>query len=50
MMAGVSADPVNTCSIAFGDPAFDESRFARQVADRYQTRHFVESWNATISI
>ncbi len=26
MMAGVSADPVNTCSIAFADPAFDESR------------------------
>jgi asparagine synthase (glutamine-hydrolysing) len=43
MMAGVSADPVNTCSISFDDPAFDESRFARQVADRYQTRHFVES-------
>ena len=42
MMAGVSADPVNTCSISFGDPAFDESRFARQVADRYQTRHSVE--------
>ena len=43
MMAGVSAEPVNTCSIAFGDPAFDESRFARQVADRYRTRHFVDT-------
>jgi len=43
MMAGVSADPVNTCSIAFDDPAYDESRFAREVADRYQTRHFVET-------
>ena len=43
MMAGVSADSVNTCSISFGDPAFDESRFASQVADRYQTRHFVET-------
>ena len=29
MMAGVSAEPVNTCSISFGDPAFDESRFAQ---------------------
>ena len=42
MMAGLSADPVNTCSIAFDDPAFDESRYAQQVADRYRTRHFVE--------
>jgi asparagine synthase (glutamine-hydrolysing) len=41
-MAQASADPVNTCSIAFDDPAFDESRFAQQVADRYRTRHFVD--------
>ena len=42
MMAEVSTEPVNTCSIAFSDPAYDETRFARQVADRYQTRHFVD--------
>jgi len=42
MMAGVSTDPVNTCSIAFADPRFDESAFAQQVADRYRTRHFVD--------
>ena len=42
MMAGVSAEPVNTCSISFGDPAYDESKFAQQVAERYRTRHFVE--------
>ncbi len=41
-MASVSADPVNTCSIAFSDPAFDESGYAKQVADRYRTRHFVD--------
>src|SRR5262245_66636445 len=41
-MARVSADPVNTCSISFSDPAFDESQFARQVAERYRTRHFVD--------
>ena len=41
-MARISAQPVNTCSISFDDPAFDETRFAQQVADRYQTRHFVE--------
>ena len=42
MMAGLSEAPVNTCSIAFADPAFDESRYAQQVAERYKTRHFVD--------
>ncbi|MCK6374593.1 MAG: amidotransferase 1, exosortase A system-associated [Zoogloea sp.] len=42
-MAGLSSDPVNTCSIAFDDPAFNESEFAKMVADRYQTRHYVET-------
>ena len=41
-MAAASNEPVNTCSIAFADPAFDESRYAQQVADRYRTRHFVD--------
>jgi asparagine synthase (glutamine-hydrolysing) len=43
LMAGLSAGPVNTCSIAFSDPAFNEAHFAQQVADRYQTRHFVDT-------
>jgi len=43
MMAGVSEGPVNTCSIAFNDPAFDESDYARQVAERYQTTHQCET-------
>ncbi|WP_280154027.1 XrtA/PEP-CTERM system amidotransferase [Piscinibacter sp. XHJ-5] len=42
MMAQQSAEPVNTCSISFDDPAYDETRFAQQVADRYGTRHFVD--------
>ena len=42
MMARVSAEPVNTCSISFSDPAFDESRFAEQIAQRYRTRHFMD--------
>ena len=41
-MAAASPEPVNTCSIAFADPAFDETRFAQQVAERYGTRHFVD--------
>jgi asparagine synthase (glutamine-hydrolysing) len=43
MMAGVSTDPVNTCSIAFTEPGFDESEFARAVAVRYRTRHHSET-------
>jgi asparagine synthase (glutamine-hydrolysing) len=33
---------VNTCSISFGDPAFNESRYAEQVARRYGTAHHTE--------
>jgi asparagine synthase (glutamine-hydrolysing) len=29
--------------MAFADPSFDEARFAKQVADLYGTRHFVET-------
>ena len=43
MMASVSAEQVNTCSITFDDPAYDESKFARQVAERYGTRHFADT-------
>jgi asparagine synthase (glutamine-hydrolysing) len=42
-MAGLSSGPVNTCSIAFDDPQFNESAFAQLVADRYRTRHLVET-------
>ena len=42
MMAGLSKDPVNTCSISFGDPKYNESEYAREVADRYHTNHRVE--------
>ena len=41
-MAELSSDPVNTCSIAFADPAYDESAYALRVAERYGTRHFVD--------
>ncbi|MFN0163541.1 MAG: XrtA/PEP-CTERM system amidotransferase [Burkholderiales bacterium] len=43
MMAGLSDDPVNTCSIAFSDPAFNEADFAARVAQRYATNHRVET-------
>ncbi len=43
MMAGLTDSKVNTCSISFGDPQFDESRYAKMVADQYSTNHFVEN-------
>lgn len=42
MMAGLSSDPVKTCSISFGDPAFNESQYAARVAEQYKTDHQVE--------
>ncbi len=45
LMAGLQADPVNTCSISFDEPSFDESDYARQVADQYRTNHQVRELN-----
>lgn len=45
MMAQLDKDPVNTCSISFGDPKFNESEFAQMVADRYHTNHHVNQVN-----
>ncbi len=42
MMAGLSAEPVVTCSISFGDAAYNESEYAQIVADQYRTQHHVE--------
>ncbi len=46
MMAEMSQDPVKTCSIAFGDPRFNEARYAEMVATRYRTDHQVEQVDA----
>ncbi len=43
LMAGLSNAPINTCSIAFDDPAFNEAAFAQTVANRYHTNHRVET-------
>ena len=41
MMAELNpSDPVNTCSIGFGDPKFNETEFAQMVAERYHTNHY----------
>lgn len=39
MMAGIDPAPVNTCSIGFDNPAFDESRHAARVALQHGTVH-----------
>lgn len=42
LMAGLSEKPVNTCSISFGDPKFNESAYAEKVALQFSTDHRVE--------
>ena len=42
VMAGLQSEPVNTCSIGFDVPEFNESEFAKIVADRYKTNHRIE--------
>lgn len=41
-MAGLSTEPVNTCSISFGDPQYNEAKYAALVAEQYKTSHRVE--------
>jgi asparagine synthase (glutamine-hydrolysing) len=41
-MAKVSSEPVNTCSISFGDPKYNEAQYAQEVADLLGTNHRVE--------
>lgn len=42
LMAQAGEGPATTCTIGFGDPAFDETAQAREVAERYGTRHHEE--------
>ena len=42
MMAEQSSEPVNTCSISFGDPKFNETQYAQKIAEQYHTNHRVE--------
>jgi asparagine synthase (glutamine-hydrolysing) len=46
MMAGLADQPVKTCSISFNDPKYDESEYARLVAERYRTDHHVNTVDA----
>ncbi|OUR63172.1 asparagine synthetase B [Colwellia sp. 39_35_sub15_T18] len=42
MMSQLQSKPVNTCSIGFDVPEFNETDFAKLVADKYTTNHHVE--------
>jgi asparagine synthase (glutamine-hydrolysing) len=42
-MARLQREPVVTCSMGFDDPKFNETEFAKMVADRYGTAHHVET-------
>ena len=39
MMAQLQEEPVNTCAIGFDVKQYNETEFAQQVADQYQTNH-----------
>jgi asparagine synthase (glutamine-hydrolysing) len=41
MMAQVSKEPVNTCSIAFGEAEYNEADYAAAVAQKFGCRHQV---------
>jgi asparagine synthase (glutamine-hydrolysing) len=40
MMAGVSSDPVKTCSIGFDVAALDETAYADRIAAQFHTEHY----------
>jgi len=39
-MSQQSETPVTTCSIGFDSKKFDETQYAKKIADQYHTRHF----------
>ena len=39
-MADISDDPVNSCSIGFSDPKYNEADYAERVAQQYKTNHW----------
>jgi asparagine synthase (glutamine-hydrolysing) len=40
LMRGATSGTIRTCSMAFGEAAYDESRYARTVAEEFGTEHF----------
>ena len=46
IMSETSDSPVNTCSISFGDPDFNESKYAQLLAEKIRSNHHVEQVDA----
>lgn len=46
LMTNLSDQAVKSCSISFGDPAYNESKYAELVAEKYRTAHVVEQVDA----
>lgn len=42
IMAALSENPVNTCSISFNEKGYDEQEYANSVAESFRTAHYVE--------
>jgi asparagine synthase (glutamine-hydrolysing) len=45
VMAGLTSEPVKTFCVSFDQAGFDESSYARVIADRYRTDHHIASAN-----
>lgn len=43
MMAQINTSAVNTCAIGFNEKKFDETEYAKMVADRWHTNHHVQT-------
>jgi len=43
LMAQLKDEPVNTCAIGFDVKQFDETEYARKIAQRYKTNHFEQT-------
>jgi asparagine synthase (glutamine-hydrolysing) len=43
LMAGNSSEPIKTFTIGFDDKAFDESKLAKKVADKFKTEQYRET-------
>jgi len=41
-MSKLSGDSINTCSISFNDPKYNEEQYANAIAKRFNTHHYVE--------
>ncbi len=46
LMSSLQKAPVNTCSISFDDKQYDESKYARLIANQYKTNHHEEIVNS----